>query len=121
MSIWLAPGKTLTMPTWLDIAVAVVVVIGGVCTAIAFAVKFILLPWLRYNLVEPVKKTHHTVTTNHHTSEEPTLLDRLGDIRDDVATVREDQAGLISATAANTRQIEELKEQFDRHIANGDG
>src|SRR5690348_16275801 len=109
------------MPSWLDIAVAVVVIIGGVCTAIAFAVKFVLLPWLRYNLVEPVRKTHHTVTTNHHTSEEPTLLDRLSEIREEVCTVREDQAGLIRSTAANTRHIEDLKDQFDQHIANGDG
>lgn len=39
-----------------------------------------------------VEETHHQVTVNHHSSESPTVLDRIDDLRREIADVRSDVA-----------------------------
>lgn len=55
-----------------------------ICTIIALAVKFILLPWLREHLVAPVAETRRQVSENNHANPEPTLPDRIEDLATDI-------------------------------------
>jgi hypothetical protein len=56
-----------------------------VCTIVALATRFILLPYMRDHLVDPVKEVRKQVTENHHaTFEQPTLPDRLEDLHSEV-------------------------------------
>jgi hypothetical protein len=42
-----------------------------------------------------VAETHHQVTQNHHSSESPTVLDAISDLRGDVADVIKEQRAHI--------------------------
>lgn len=54
--------------------------IGGVLLLVGLFYRFVMLPQLRRDLIQPVQETHRQVTTNHHTSKERTVLDRLTDL-----------------------------------------
>lgn len=63
-----------------------IAVIGGIlgailttCVLIGLAVKFVLLPYLREHVVNPIQETNRQMTVNNHSSAEPTLLDRIDD------------------------------------------
>ena len=62
----------------------------GLCTLAGLAVRFILMPWLREHLVTPVKETQHQVTVNGHVSRDPTLLDKVDSLGNDLAATQED-------------------------------
>lgn len=55
--------------------------LGGMLVAVVGAGWWLVKPraveWLQRHLIDPVQETHHSVTVNGHTSEEPTLLDRV--------------------------------------------
>lgn len=51
------------------------------------AVRFVLLPWLRDHLVDPVQQTHQQVSANGRDTEPPTLPDRLADLQSDVSVL----------------------------------
>lgn len=53
----------------------------SVLVILGLAARFVLLPWLKDQLVQPVQETHQQVTENHHASPgAPTLPDRLEDV-----------------------------------------
>lgn len=55
---------------------------------VGLATRYVLLPWLRDQLVQPVRETHQQVTENsHRTPDNPTLPDRLSDLATDVHTL----------------------------------
>lgn len=54
---------------------AVLSIMLGFCALIGLASKFVLLPWLKEQLVEPVQETHKQVTVNSYQSDPLTLLD----------------------------------------------
>lgn len=60
------------------IATAVAAIIG-ISTLAGLAVKFILMPYLRENLIEPISEVYRQTTVNGHSSADPTLLDRMDD------------------------------------------
>ena len=51
----------------------------GICVLIGLAVKFVLMPYLQKNLIDPISEVHHQTTVNGHSSADPTLLDRIDD------------------------------------------
>lgn len=51
----------------------------GILTLLGLSVKFILLPYLRDNLIKPINEVHRQTTVNSHSSADPTLLDRMDD------------------------------------------
>lgn len=76
---------------------------------VAAATKFVLLPWLKDHLVQPVQDTHHQVTANSHSSAVLTIPDRLEDLADKVD----------EATAAHDMQARDLKalaNVLDQHL-----
>lgn len=48
------------------------------------AVRFVLLPWLRDHLTDPVREVQRQVTENHHKHTPPTLPDRIDEVSTDV-------------------------------------
>lgn len=47
---------------------------------IGAATRYVLLPWLREHLVNPVRQVEKQVTQNHHANDPPTILDRIDDV-----------------------------------------
>lgn len=84
-------------------------------------VKFILLPWLRDHLLEPVRTTHQQVTENHHAGNDgPTLPDRMEDLHTDVRTLTRLLDSHITWSFREHRRLDrELRERLG--IENGDG
>jgi hypothetical protein len=76
--------------------------LGTLVTAsvlLGMGVRFILLPWLRDHLVQPVRETHRQVAENGHTRRDhPTIPDRLEDL-----SVKVDEA--TEAHAVQTRDL----------------
>lgn len=65
-------------------------VLGTTLAAAGVAVgfgRYVLLPWLRANLVAPVEHVKRQVTENRHINAVPTVLDRLDDVQEAVATL----------------------------------
>lgn len=56
------------------------------CVLVGLAVRYVLLPYLRDHLIQPVNETHKQVTENHHAQPngQPTVLDRIDDVQRDV-------------------------------------
>jgi hypothetical protein len=50
-------------------------------------VRFVLLPWLRDHLTEPVDEVRRQVTENSHKHTPPTLPDRIESLASDVTTL----------------------------------
>lgn len=48
------------------------------------AVRVALVPYLRDHLFAPVQQTNKQVTENHHSNDQPTVLDRLDDVHNEV-------------------------------------
>lgn len=81
------------------------------------AVRFILMPYLRDHLIEPVQQTHKQVTENHHRNQEqPTLPDRLEDVRTDIAAVRVDVGALARVMDTHMEWSERHSTHTDRKI-----
>lgn len=55
--------------------------------AAGWCARYIVLPWLRANLVNPVEHVKKQVTENQHSNKVPTVLDRLDDVQEAVATL----------------------------------
>lgn len=77
-----------------------ILTIVAVLTAITLAfglvgiiVRYMLVPYLRDQLVtqllNPVQETHRQVTVNQHSSEEPTILDKMDDLKKQISGVGE--------------------------------
>jgi hypothetical protein len=81
---------------------AAVGLIVSLCLLGGLVTKFVLLPWLRANLVDPVKNTESQVTVNGHASDEPTVLDRLDDVK--------------AAQADQSRAMRQFGVMFDHHM-----
>lgn len=56
---------------------------------VGLGVRFILMPYLREHLVKPMALVQKQVTENSHHNAVPTVLDRIDDVRQEVATLNE--------------------------------
>lgn len=89
--------------TWILGTVLSLCILGG------FVTRFIVLPWLKDHLLEPVKDTHHQVSVNAHQSEEPTIPDRIEDLAGQLTTATRDHL-------AQGRDIRALTRVLDEHL-----
>lgn len=89
-------------------AVALAATVLGILAAVTgFGLKYILLPWLKTNLVDKVEETHHQVTVNAHASPEPTVLDKLDTLAEQVEDLHAGQrilSTVLSNHIENTRE-----------------
>lgn len=83
------------------IAAALSAVVLGL-TLVGLAVRYVLMPYLREHLIQPVKETRKQVTENHHSNTVPTVLDRIDDVANQVAE--------------NTRETRAMARMFDGHL-----
>jgi hypothetical protein len=84
------------------------------------ATRYVLIPYLRDNLLSPVAETHKQVTENHHEdAEAPTLPDRIADVSRDVKalTVVMDEHMRWSDrwTDLIEREVDQLRKRTERH------
>lgn len=54
-----------------------IITVAGAAGVVWWLVKPRIAEWVERELIQPVRETHHQVTVNHHSSDEPTILDRL--------------------------------------------
>lgn len=62
---------------FLLVACGSIITLAGAASVIWWLVKPRIEDWAEEQLIRPVRETHHQVTVNHHSSAEPTILDRL--------------------------------------------
>lgn len=71
---------------FLTIAIGTLTLLSMVCAGIFWIGKYLVLPWLKENLVQPVNEVNKQVSVNSFVSKEPTMLDRIHTIHDQVNT-----------------------------------
>lgn len=74
---------------------------------IGLAVRFVLLPYVKDHLVQPMKETHRQVSENGHTNASPTIPDRLEDLGAKVEEATEAHAKLSTDMGAVVRVVDE--------------
>lgn len=95
-------AETRDLITWtLGTMVTSIVLIG-------IGARYILLPWLREHLVAPMKQVEKQVTENHHSNKNPTVLDRIDDVQNEVMALARELA-----VASEERQ--EIRQAFRAH------
>lgn len=104
-----------------------VVTIAGAAGVLWWLVKPRVAAWAETQILTPVRETHHQVTVNHHSSPEPTVLDKIDTVHREVAAV----AGQVAAVAEENRQqnrsidnvrreVTALTTVLDAHLHGGD-
>lgn len=63
--------------TALLIGCGALVTVAGAVTVLWWLVAPRVKAWAEEQIIGPLRQTHHQVTVNHHSSKEPTILDRL--------------------------------------------
>lgn len=82
--------------------VAVSSAVLGVCAVLGLVVRFVLLPYLREQVVKPVQETHRQVTPHDRAdADEPTVVDRLDDVQTSLAELRSTAEGLAKKARRN--------------------
>lgn len=79
----------------IETAGAVLGVVLAVLALLGVGWKFVVLPNLREQLLEPVKETNRQVTENKHANRDPTMLDRLHDLEQLVEAVGLNQTAIL--------------------------
>lgn len=67
----------------------ILAVIIGTSTVLGIGAKYVLLPWIKSNLVEPVREVNKQVTVNNNVSDPATMLDTVHHIEDKVDGLEE--------------------------------
>lgn len=72
----------------------ILLAVGAACGAVlaiaavlGLVARRILLPWLREELSAPLQEVKHQVSVNQHSSAQPTVLDKIDDVRAEVRAI----------------------------------
>lgn len=76
--------------------------------------------WAESQILGPVRETHHQVTVNHHSSEEPTVLDKLDTVRQEVADVAAENRTQNRKIDSVQRDVTALTVVLDAHLHGSD-
>lgn len=101
---------------WGDIGVVAGALVS-LCVLLGLVVRFVLVPYLRDQLVRPVQETHRQVTQNRHANPEPTVLDRIDDVHDEVKMLRDTFAAVQAVANAAARSSAAAHRKLDQHSA----
>jgi hypothetical protein len=118
------------LPAWLtaaDVGVAATAVLS-VLALVGLLVRFVLMPYLREQLVEPIRETHRQVTQTHPVASDPTLVDRLEEFAatvDNVADMLTHTDEKVTAalrtfgrrTDATEGRVQALRQALDQHVS----
>lgn len=97
----------------------------GVSGVIGLAVRWALLPYLRDQVVKPIKETHRQVTPHDRPLDaEPTIVDRLDDVQTELRELRETGEGLAKKAERNRtlalaagERADAAHARVDEHVA----
>lgn len=107
----------LPLVSGVDAAGALLGVVLALLALLGLAVRYVLVPYLRDHLVGPVQETHKQVTQNRHANPEPTLLDRLDDVHDDVRRLADTVAAVQAVANAAARSTAGAHRRLDQHMS----
>ena len=68
-------------------------------------VRWGLLPYLREHPLKPMQRVEHQVSVNNHTSDVPTMLDKIDDLHREVRELRAEQRRARSDLSDLSRQV----------------
>lgn len=103
------------MSALLEIVVAVLSGVTLFLGLIGLGVRFALLPYLKEHVIDPVKQTNKQVTVNHHSSKEPTVLDRIDDVHRELSALARMFDGHLDWSQREVDQLwRELKRKKNR-------
>lgn len=90
----------------------------GLLMLAGLAVRYVLIPYLRDHLVQPVADVHKQVTENHHANAQPTMLDRIDDVHTEVRALAKVMDGHLDASDRwldhITRELHDLHDKVRR-------
>jgi len=88
---------------WADLGVIVSAVLA-VAALLGLLVKYVLMPYLIEQVVRPLRETHRQVTPHHRLRrDEPTVVDRLDDVKTDLSGIKEAVEDLSKKARENRR------------------
>lgn len=91
-----------------------ILAIAGVLSLMWWLVKPRITDYIEEQLARPVRETHHQVTVNHHSSAEPTILDRLDTLSTEVGAQSREFESLHENVANLTEMlVDHLRAQAD--------
>lgn len=68
-------------------------------------VRWVLMPYLREHLLRPMQRVEHQVSVNNHTSDVPTMLDKIDDLHGEVRELRAEHLRTRSDLSDLSRQV----------------
>jgi hypothetical protein len=92
-------------PNTRDTITWVLATIISCSVVVGLAVRFILMPYLREHLIDPMRQVKKQVTENHHSNTRPTVLDRLDDVQTLVEEIRDMQTGYMTLTGEFAKHL----------------
>lgn len=97
---------------------AVITILLGTAALLGLGVRYVLIPYLREQLVKPVQETHKQVTVNGGKSDPPTVLDRLHDVNAEVKETRQEivetKAEVLALARMHDKHLEWSQSEVDR-------
>lgn len=105
-----------TVKTLLENAGQILALLLSFCALLGLLAKYVVLPWLEDRfapLAAQLKETHHQVTTNGHTSSEPTLKDTVHTLQNEVRELKGETRADLSRVHMDLRAAGKL---YDAHI-----
>lgn len=91
-----------------------IITLAGAASILWWLVKPRIQEWVESELIRPVRETHHQVTVNQHASDEPTVLDKLDELKQESHTHGLELESLHSNLAGLTHVVlEHLRTSSD--------
>lgn len=102
------------------IGAGAIVTVAGAAGVLWWLVKPRVAAWAEAQILTPVRETHHQVTVNHHSSTEPTVLDKIDTVGRQVAAVAEENQAQNRKIDAVQRNVTALHVVLDAHLHGSD-
>lgn len=92
-------GDWRELVTWIISTTLALAAIAGLL------VRWVLMPYLREHLLRPMQRVEHQVSVNNHTSDVPTMLDKIDDLHGEVRELRAEQRRTRSDLSDLSQQV----------------
>lgn len=102
------------------IGAGAVVTLAGAAGVLWWLVKPRVAAWAEAQILAPVRETHHQVTVNHHSSAEPTVLDKIDSVHQEVVAVVEENRVQNRKIDSVQRDVTALTVVLDAHLHGSD-
>ncbi len=93
----------------------------AVLALVGLLARYVVLPWIRSQLVQPLAETRHQVLINGGTSEPPTVRDEIaalaGEMRSSHAEIKRDIGGIRQELREERTERREAVAELRRHLS----